>query len=67
MFERSTVKDQDLAESFVDFLERSDEHLSGHCIDEYFKIGGRAKASILELYSALIRLKFQQPALQIEW
>lgn len=31
------------------------------CIDEYFRVGGKAQASILELYASLIAVAAKKP------
>lgn len=43
------------------------DSLGEHCINEYFKVGGRAKASILELYASLVSIAARRTKWGIRW
>ena len=43
------------------------ESFGEECVEEYFRVGGRAKASILEFYAALVGVAARRPQWGIGW
>lgn len=48
-------KREELKQETNNFVRDVCELLTGKTIDEYFKVGGKGKASLLELYSYLVK------------
>lgn len=60
-------KINDLRDDNVIIVSDICELLSGKTIDEYFKIGGRGKASLLEIYAFLVKFVSLERKSEVNW
>jgi hypothetical protein len=66
IYERSD-KAKELEPDFKAFLEDIEQTLHHKCVEDYFKVGGKAKGGILELESMLVAVAARHPEWKIEW
>ena len=43
------------------------EAFGADCVAEYFKIGGKAKAAIIEFYTSLVAIAARRPKWELNW
>ena len=55
-----------VGEDFINFIEEIIDILGSRCVDEYCKVGGKGKAAILELMTALVGLVVRK-GWKLEW
>lgn len=60
-------KINDLRNDTISLMNDICQLLGSKTIDEYFKIGGRGKASLLEIFTFVVKFSYLQKQCQVNW